>query len=195
MVELMAVIALVGLLAGIGSISLRGNGGALQLSTVGNRCAGLLENARDSAVLQKVPVAVVILPSQPQTMAALAYQPDSKSWKRISKWETLPSGLIFDTNVYSDSNSALSQNSPTVSPALPVLTYNGTDYSPGNAGYGFLVFLPSGALQQSHSRPGMLRLTQGTADGGTFQKTGSTTDFLDVCVNPATGRLKIARME
>ena len=195
MVELLVVIALIGLLAGLGSISLRGNGGSLQLSTAGSRCAGLLENARDSAVLQKVPVAVAILPSHPQTMVALAYQPDSKSWKRISNWETLPAGTIFDTDVYSDSNSALAQNAPTISPALPALTHKGTSYSPGGAGYGFLVFLPTGALQQSHSRPGMLRLTQGIPEGDHFRKTGSAADYLDVCVNPSTGRLKIARME
>ena len=195
LIGLLTAMALIGLLIGLGSISIRGSSNSLQLGTTGARCAGLLENARETAILRKTPTAVVFLSAKGKAPAALAvmeYKPDTDSWVRISKWENLPPGTISDSAVYQDYNSAVGQNSPAISPALPVLDVGENSYSPGgDTGYGYLVFLSTGALHQNHTRPGIFRLIQSIAGEANLVPTVAAKNYFEVIVNPSTGRKMI----
>lgn len=197
LVELLTVIAIIGILVGIGLLSLRGSSGAFQLAAAGAQCANLLESARETAVLRNTPVAVAIFPAgsqSPAALTALEYQTGSGSWSRISRWEKLPTGVIFDPAFDTGVNSALGENSPEMSPALPSLDYAGRSYAPrASGGYAYLVFLPSGALYQQHSHPGALHLVEGISSGETVRYTGARGNYFDLVVNPSTGRLKIVR--
>lgn len=197
LVEVLTVVALISVLAGIGSISVKGNAGASRLGTASARCANLFESARETAILRKTPVAVGIFPGNalsPVALTAFEYQSATQSWSRISQWEKMPVGVIFDPTVSTNVNSGLIENSPQVSPALPATDYSGETRLPGvSGGYAYLVFLPSGALLQQHSRPGLLRFVEGTGGEQEISQTGSPENFVDLVVNPATGRMKIIR--
>lgn len=197
--EMLTVVALIGLMTGLGSLSLRGNAGAVQLGAAGTQCANLLESARTTAILRKTPVAVAFLPASatsPAALTALEYRADSGTWSRISQWEKLATGVVLDPSTNPDFNSALRQNSPTVSPALPSLNYAGATFAPGGAdGYSYLVFLPTGALHQTHSHPGSLRLVEGVVTGEAIRYTGPIENYFEVVINPSTGRLKLNQPE
>ena len=199
LVEILAVITLIGILVGIGSVSMMGYAKASRLATASLQCANLLESARDTAILRKNPVAVAMFPADSEAPAALTafeYQAFSHTWQRISGWEKLPTGIVFDPDFNSDANSALAKNSPTVSPPLPAMDHAGTSYSPGGPnGYAFLVFLPSGVLLQQHSHPGLLRFVAGFRENQSIHRTGPPGHFVDLVIIPSTGRIKIVQPE
>lgn len=196
-VELLTVVTLLGVLAGIGSISLKGNAGASRLATASTQSANLFESARETAILRKSPVAIALFPADsnsPAALTAFEYQPSSQTWSRISRWEKLPTGVIFDPSASTDINSALVENSPQVSPALPTTDYAGSARSAGvSGGYAYLVFLPNGSLLQQHSKLSLVRFVEGIGDSATFRHTGSAENFVDLVINPTTGRIKIVR--
>lgn len=196
-VELLTVLAVIGILIGLGLVSLNAHTRAARLSAAGTHCANLFESARDTAILRRTPVAVAIFPASPRAPAALTaleYQSSSQTWARISKWEKLPFGVVFDPTMSTGVNSALGENSQEVTPALSPMEYAGATYASGGSdGYAYLVFLPSGALLQQHSHPGLLRLVEGVGEGGPILRTGSPENFVDLVINPWTGRLKIVR--
>ncbi len=197
--ELLIIVALIGTLTSLSVVSMRGNSSALNLQTSGVQCANLLESARGTAILRRIPVAVALMPAEanmPAALTVLAYQPDSSRWVQISNWEKLSYGVVMDPSFEPASNSALPGNSPVISPALPSLTRDGSTYAPGKSdGYAYLVFMPSGALYQDNSNPGMLRLALGTVEEGTVRLTNGTANYFNLFVNPSTGRVKIARPE
>lgn len=199
LLELLTVVAMISVLAGIGSFSLRGNSGSVSLRTAGAQCGNFLESAREAAVLRKTPVAVVFIPATPTTPAALTglcLDSESGNWNRLFPWEKLPSGVLLDPTSSASANSVLGENAPTVSPALPPLHYAGSWIEPGGVqGYGYLVFLPSGALYQTHSHSGSLRLVEGVAQTSGIQATSSAKNYFEVVVNPSTGRLKYCQPE
>jgi len=196
-VELLVVIALIAVIIGIGSTSFGGHSGATRLTGAAVQCANLLESARDAAILRKNPVAVAIFPPASGERAALTvfeYQPLTQAWARVWQWERLPAGVVMDTHYNPAANSAVAGNAPELSPALPVTDRDGQSYAPGQAGgYAYLVFLPTGALLQPHSRPGRLRLVEGVAEAGQVRRTGPSEQFVDLVVNASTGRLKLVK--
>ncbi len=201
--ELLVVVAIASLLAGLSVASLHGVSGAAKVSTAGAKLTGLLESARSDAILKKTPVAVALLASGQEsasrTFCALEFQPETGSWVQASKWENLPSGIVMDTSA-DLLNLFLPQNSPPLTPSLPSLTFAGTTYVPGTVtGYGYVIFLSDGSLYQSHSQPCVLRLVEGAASPsgplytGSKDAQGNPTDYFKIVINEATGCVKIVR--
>jgi len=61
LVELLMVIAIISILTGVSTLSLKGISGGSELFTGGSQVANLLESARELAIVKKTPVAVALL--------------------------------------------------------------------------------------------------------------------------------------
>lgn len=194
LLELLLSIAIIGVLFSLGIVSVRGISGGSNLATSGSRVAGLLESAREEAILKRQPVAVVLLTTGAEarrTFSALEY--DGASWNQISRWETLPTGIIAAKTSATDNSLAeafSTTTSVTVSPALPPLKCRGVSYAPGS--YDYLIFMPDGSLYQV-AKSCALSLVEGVWNGSDIQKVGNTANSLQIVVNDATGRVKVIR--
>ena len=205
-IELLMVIAIVSVLASVSALSISGIAGAAHLSTGGAQISNFLESAREMSILKKTPVAVALLAKGDDVgsriMTALEYLPDANQWVRISKWETLPKGVMVDMTAGGTNNTFVPGNSPTISPALPNLVYASNTYSPQlTDGYGYIVFLPNGSLYQSGTQPSVFRLVEGvsTSTGsrytGAKDANGNPVNYFEIVINESTGRVKMARSE
>jgi len=202
LVELLMVIAIIGVIAGVAAVSISGSTSAASISTGGSRLAGFLESARENAVLKRQPTAVAMLSANGEAAGrvfiSLQYIPASggtaASWKPVSGWEILPNGVVSkldDADYDANLPRAFSPGTtPAVSPALPSLTYKAKAYAP-KTDYGYLVFLPSGGLYQS---PGCaVKLVAGISESSGVSYIGNGANYLRIIINDATGRVKIVR--
>ena len=201
LVELLVVIGLIALLASLGGLSLKGGGA--QLSTAGAHIAGLMEQAREAAILKRQPTALIMLTDGDdvahRVFSVLGYVPSATgagTWERLSKWEKLPQGVLADAGY----NALMPTNSPAVDPVLPALNYAGKSFAAGS--YGYAVFLPDGSLYQdasgSPASPFVLRLVEGVREGGAMKytsalKDGLAVNYFEIALNQATGLVKITR--
>ncbi len=202
LVELLMVIAIIGVIASVVTVSIGGSTSAASISTGGSRLAGFLESARENAVLKRQPTAVAMLSANGEAAGrvfiSLQYIPASGStaatWKPVSSWELLPNGVVsklddadYDVNL---PRAFSPGTTPAVSPALPSLTYKAKAYAP-KTDYGYLVFLPSGSLYQS---PGCsVKLVAGVAESSGVSYIGNGANYLKIIINDATGRVKVVR--
>ena len=161
----------------------------------------MLESARDEAIVKQQPVAMALLTSNTdarKVFVALEYVPATDTaaatWKQISRWEPLPSGIVVAATSATDSSLAdafVSNKSPTVATALPKLQYHGTSYNtPGD--YEYLIFMPDGSLYKA-AKSYSVSLVEGTWSGSDVQRTGSASNSLQIVINDATGRVKVVR--
>ena len=208
LIELLVVIGLIALLASM--VAFLTNGGGAKLSTAGVQVAGLMDQAREVAILKRQPTALVMLADgneAQRVFSVLGYVPAATgpgSWEHLSGWEKLPAGVLADVGVDSEGNplQALKpSNSPVVNPTLPTLSYAGASYAPGTE-YGYVVFLPDGGVYQDSSgapaTPLVLRLVEAVREGGSVRYTsaqvaGRSANFFEITLNQATGLAKITR--
>lgn len=209
LIELLVVAGIIAFLAALVSFSAKGGGA--KLSTAGVQIAGLMEQAREVAILKRQPTAMVMLTDGEEAahrvFAVLGYVPDAAgagAWERLSRWEKLPTGVLADVGEDSGGNplQALKpSNSPTVDPALPTLSYAGANYAPGTR-YGYVIFLPEGGVYQDPggvpAAPLVLRLVEAVREGGALrytsaQEAGRSLNFFEITLNQATGLAKITR--
>jgi len=205
LIELLVVISIIALLSSLAGLLLK-SGGA-QLSTSGGRIAGLMEQAREAAILKRQPTALVMITDGDDVgrriFAVVGYKVDTMTgagaWAQISKWENLPQGVLADDA--SGLDAFLPFKSPIVDPSLPVLSYGGKNYAPRDK-YGYVVFLPDGSLYQdaagSLPNPVVMRLVEGVREGGTLKYTsrqqgGKSVNFFEIALSQATGLVKITR--
>lgn len=202
LLELLMVVAIIGMLLSLGMVSVRGISGSSNIATSGARVAGLLESAREEAILKRQPVAMVLLTSGDdarKTFVALEYvsatDTSAAAWKQASRWEPLPSGVVVEkpspTGNTNLANAFSSDTSATVDPALPTLKYRGASYSPASQ-YDYLIFMPDGSLYQA-SKGCSLSLVEGVWNGSAIQRVGNAANSLQIVINDATGRVKVVR--
>ena len=181
-----------------------GASSARQLGAAGNTVADLINEARQNAISRNIPTAFIMVTSSGNSqfdnrlfvLAELvppAPGATSPTWQQVSKWTTLPTGVI----AYATNSTYFSMPAP--SPAPPVdfsLNYMGTTISPANSDYE--VFLPSGALLGTTTAP-YLTLTTGVMNNGSptyFGKTGTggvPDNYYEITINAYTGIPKIDR--
>lgn len=216
LIELLVVISLIATLSSLTAFSLKGNSGAVKLSTGGWQLASLIDSARETAILRQKPVAIVLLASGDEVanrvFTVLGYVPPASSgeagqWKQISRWETLPQGVLADTGFDSSGNALIaftSSGSVTLNTytTLPSLTYQGLSYAAKDQ-YGYIIFMPDGSLYQDASgalpSPCVLRLVEGVRQGvetrhtGQKNEDGNAANYFEIVFIQATGRTKIIR--
>lgn len=216
LIELLVVIALIATLTSLTVFSLKGNSGAVNLTTGGWRLAGLIDSARETAILRQKPVAIVLLASGDEVanrvFTVLGYVPPVASdepgqWKQISRWETLPQGVLADTGVDSSGNPLVAFTPSgsvalNTSTTLPSLTYQGLHYTAKDQ-YGYIIFMPDGSICQDASgalpSPCVLRLVEGIRQGAETRRTGqkdgdgNAANYFEIVFIQATGKTKIIR--
>ena len=205
LIELTAAIALMLFLSTFAVFSLRGTGGAAALAVGGNRLVGLANQARQNSMTKNVLTALVLVtgqttPSQGDYRAAALLEYDAAEakpvWKQISRWETLPTGVVIDND---PSGSTFLSSNINISPATAPLPaklpgkFRGSDI----ANYAARVFLPNGGLYNP-STSATIQLVEGFVNGGSVKLThcssgGSAADYYNIAIVGVTGRSKIER--
>lgn len=206
LVELLAVIGVIVILMAFIVPAVSNFGRATGLTSAGNMVTNLTALARQTAISKSTLTALVILadqgtPADFRSFAVLEYSA-GQGWSQISKWETLPEGIVVDRSNLKDCS--FLENSPRNFPFLhgpsaqanPPVSYKDEPVKDPD-GYAARIFLPHGGLQNPEW-PAQIRLVEGFIQGGQVVYTrrgdpGQTANFYDVAIVGATGMTKVSR--
>jgi prepilin-type N-terminal cleavage/methylation domain-containing protein len=201
LIELLMVMAILGIAAVLIAPAAANFGRAQALRNAGNLVADLAAAARQQAMARGTLTALVVLANQgsPDDYRALAvaeYDAVGRAWTQTSRWEILPTGVMVDRN--DAAASSFLQNSPQPLPfasanTVPITFQGAAIAYPG--GYAARVFTPRGALSNPDF-PAKLRLVEAVTNGGGLVYTrpgasGKPANFYDVAILPTTGLTKI----
>ncbi len=207
-VELLIVLTIMGLLASLSMLALKPLTSSQNLTSAGDKFAGLLAFAREEAIAKNTLTALVLITSPSQGSAAYRTfsvwevalpvaggAPTSANWYQATKWQELPSGTVLDSS-YPDFLTPI-----TVTPALPAtISYLGTPLSTVSSSCAVQYFLPSGRLDWSSSGNCTIQLVEGYYNGSStvythyVQSTPSqSADYIQYVLSPATGEAKVVR--
>lgn len=175
LLELLVVIAVLGILAAMTSLAISSLSQGTKLTTAGNLAVDLINNARQVARTRNTMTMVAMVSSGADTGRALAILAFSAtngtngSWSQIDKWRTLPEGIIIETN-----NNFFQ---PPPASAVPISRAGAvTDCASA-------VFLPDGRPLSTSSVPLVLFVKSATL----------TNNYYKIIVNQATGIPTIRR--
>ena len=204
LLELLAVMAVIGIVSAMVIPSLRGFGRSAALTNSGNLVTNMANLARQNAVTKNTMTALVVLGQQGsdqdfRAIAVLEYDP-VVGWSQSGAWELLPSGVVVDRT--DSANSTFMVNSPQPFPFLkgakanPPVSFRGQQVANGN-GYAARIFLPNGALQNP-DKPAQLRLVEGFYDNNRLTYTrpdgqGGSANYYDIAILGMTGTTKVSR--
>jgi len=199
LVELLIVIAVIALLAGILAFALPSLLGARAISKGTSLVENSLRDAREQSLNSKRRTALVIRTGGARPYARLAVYRSTTDpaagWEQISRWVDLPDGIVLD-NTYSPTNAI---NLATASASVPAsvspigVDDNGTPLAAGD--FLQIVFGSNGLLQSSKNIE--LRILRGTYDGGTLSLQGSDQpkNWRNLVVVTPFGRVKEIKPE
>lgn len=184
LVELLTVIAIMAVLLSLGAGSVAGIGRANQLTATGNRISNLASLARQEAISQNTPTALIMLPADADASIAAAFAVlllQDGQWKQISRWEILPESVVIDADTSSFlQNGAL----PALADAAsPIGSFRGKSLSVSDCSA--RVFLPSGGLWNPDKSATVRLIEKNRADPGA--------NYYDITFLGATGLPKIER--
>lgn len=215
LLELLAVILIIGILLTLAVPAFTHLGKAKLLRTSGDKVTNLLNFARQNSMSRNTMTAVIVatdpaLAGQYRTLAAWELAapsggtaPTTSDWKQISNWEVLPNGTMADPAWLSNSAQAFTDSSSQV-PLLPASIALPSTLPYGlqkvNA-YKYIVFLPTGGLLLNSSASFVqIQLAEGFIPPGSstpvytkLAKDGSPADYYRISVLSATGKIKIDR--
>jgi prepilin-type N-terminal cleavage/methylation domain-containing protein len=204
LIELLAVIAIMTIVATFVVPAMGGFGRSAGLTVGGNQVVNLANYARQQAISKNTLTALVLLGNQGmeedyRALTVLEYEAGF-GWQQIMEWTVLPTGIVVD---FSDpTNCTFLADSPQPFPFLtgppaqqnPPVSHRGRDV----AGYAARIFLPSGALLNSE-RPAQIRLVEGTTQGPQLIYTHphasqpGPANFYDIAILGPTGLPKVSR--
>lgn len=196
LLELLTVIAMVAVLASLSISGLTNAGSAAKLRHGADLLATHGMWARQHAATRAVCTALVVRSSGGNDETAyrgvaiyeLTSRPDggattSADWKRVSRWEQLPDGVLMDPDDFP--GALLTSPQQNFNPALP-------DLSDSDGGdYRVVYFGPNGSLLSSDSP--VLRVIEGTVNDGNVVRTGTRdanlpVNYIDLVFIAATGQ-------
>ncbi len=205
LVELLAVIAIIGIVMGIALPALSTVGRGSSLTMAGSAVTNLAGLARQHAMSRNTLTALVLLANQGtdsdyRAFAVVEYKPGT-GWSQIGKWETLPVGICVDAGATEECSFLLRSPNP-----FPFLTGTKQDNPPvlfqgmpirNPEGYAARIFTPGGGLQNA-TAPAQIRLVEGDTAGGVMRYShrnsmGKPANFFDIAIVGATGATKISR--
>jgi prepilin-type N-terminal cleavage/methylation domain-containing protein len=207
LIELLIVLAIFSILAVLTMPSVVGVTASGKITEAGNLVAGVTNAARENSIAHGALTALVMVNNSGnpnwdgRLFIALQMETSSagqSSWVPVSKWETLPAGMVIDPAPNSEQTPFISQ-APTLSVPLPALSYQGASI-PASA-YVCQVFLPNGSLMSSSSttpKPPVLRVVAGEVKGETAsyvgpQSGGAPLNYYNITILPYTGLIKVTR--
>lgn len=193
--ELLVVMAIITLLASIVAPSLEFNK-ARSLTTAGNLLADMVQQARQNSVTKNVMTALVVVGNSANNEAngraiiLLELSGEPLTWSPITRWTTLPAGVVVDPDA---AKSGFFADSPTINPPLSLPPYGGMNIPVSNCGA--QIFAPGGRLLTTGMiNPGSPRLhvVLGTANNQSVQQQNAAGHY-DIVINRFTGIPKIDR--
>jgi len=207
LIELLSVMAVLVIVAGFLVPAVASLGRSTALVTGGNMVTNLALFARQSALSKNTMTALVVLGNQGtaedyRTVTVLEYVAGGGGWAPLTGWQTLPDGIVVDTDkassTFLDHSPAFPQPqaSGQTGQKNPPVFYRQQQVRDGD-GYAARIFLPSGGLQNSQD-PAQLRLVEGFIQGSQVVRTkrdssGMSTNFYDLTIIGATGVTKVSR--
>ena len=218
LVESLVVIAIMAILLGV-VVNGGGASASSNLTSAGYQMQTALNMARENSIAKHhlTAIAILIDPTVPNvayrtyTFLETSNSPTDPNnpWTQADKWEHLPAGVIIDNNnttltlgtsTITNTNSFVNNDAtPSASPAMPTLIYNGHSYLP-KTGYIVQILESSGGLSDSAPSPCILTLTTGFYSSGgntptyTYKGTGTSySNYFCLFFNNETGQIKILR--
>lgn len=197
LIELLTVVGLMGLMMTVAMPALSSLSKSSSLTNAGDLLWGQLNLARQNSISRNVLTAAVILKSDAssgcRTVALFQYPsgPDrSGGWAQISKWETIPEGVVVDPA------SSFFTERPAFAPALDSVAYRGRSVAEENLAV--QVFSPTGALVGAAGAP-TIEIVEGSLAGGdainrTRRAGGASANCYRITIINSTGRLKTERV-
>ncbi len=195
LIELLTVIAIMAVLLSL-IVPVMNTGG--KLASSGNRIAGLADQARQRSMSRNVMTALILNTDAAtggdyRAFTLLEYNAEdvSPQWKQVAQWESLPTGIVVDTD------SAFLSNSPNPLPFATASTLPVTYQNTAVSSYAARVFMPSGALNNP-GYPAQIQLVEGVRQGSATIYTrpnaaGNPANWYRIAIIGATGRGKIER--
>lgn len=206
LVELLTVIAILGITMGIVVPAFSGMGRGTALVTAGNTVNNLTSLARQHAMSRNTLTALLILANQGteadyRALTVVEYKPGI-GWFQVGGWETLPVGITVDSADTQECSFLLHSPNP-----FPFLSASGGKDNPlvlfqslpvrNPEGFAARIFTPGGGLQNP-SHPAQIRLVEGRVEAGKLYYShrndqGKPANFFDIAIVGATGATKISR--
>jgi prepilin-type N-terminal cleavage/methylation domain-containing protein len=215
LIELMSVVTIITIIAGVSVPAFKGVTGANALETGAAKFSGLLTLARSEAIAQHTIVRFVIATdwsgketdANYRRMSLWAWRDDTARYEQFTPWEELPVGIIVERELpaYVQASTYASADASTVrgSCVLDELSTSAAfsmDTNQGQIAGRFIEFLPSGGarIPDSSERRAIFIATQGYANPGgrltyTSQSNGRPTNWAQVNVDTLTGRVHVYR--
>jgi len=189
LVELLAVIGIMGLLAAVGVPALKGLTGSGGRKQALSQLMGALEIARNTAISTGTNAAVIFPDStfasgdayKYRAMAVVAWNPTNTNSPAtmVGSWIVLPQGIAFFPNSLKTANLPTATNI-----SVRILT------TPITASFPAIVFQPDGGLSEDYSPFPIngIAFFEGTVDDTAAKKNSKTTMFETVNLTRYTGR-------
>ncbi len=189
LVELLAVIGIMGLLAAVGVPALKGLTGSGGRKQALSQVMGALEIARNTAISTGTNAAVIFPDStfasgeayKYRSMAVVAWNATNSATAAtmVGSWIVLPQGVAFFPNSLNSANLPTATNI-----SVRILTTSTTASFPG------VVFQPDGGLSEDFSTKPTngIAFFEGTVSGTTTNPTSKMTNFETVRLTRYTGR-------
>lgn len=215
LIELMSVVTIITIIAGVSVPAFKGVTGGNALETGAAKLSGLLTLARSEAIAQHTIVRFVVATdwsgketdANYRRMSLWAWRDDTSRYEQFTAWEELPLGVIVERELptYVQASAYASADASTVrgSCVLDELSASAAitmDTTQGQIGGRFIEFLPSGGarIPDSGERRAIFIATQGYANPGgrityTSQSHGRPTNWAQVNVDTLTGRVHVYR--
>jgi prepilin-type N-terminal cleavage/methylation domain-containing protein len=215
LIELMSVVTIITILAGVSVPAFKGVTGGNALETGAAKLSGLLTLARSEAIAQHTIVRFVVATewsgketdANYRRMSLWAWRDDTARYEQLTNWEELPLGVVVERELpaYVQASSYASADASTVrgSCVLDELSASAAftmETSQGQIGGRFIEFLPSGGarIPDSIERRAIFIATQGFANPGgrltyTSQTNGRPNNWAQVNVDTLTGRVHVYR--
>lgn len=214
MIELMAVMALITLVAGMSVPAMKGITGGPVVDAAASKLGGLLTLARSEAIAQHTIVRFVVAADQEGTqqennlrrVSLWAWRADARRFLQLTNWEELPVGTVIErtlpdyvrTAQYATDDAATVRGSCVLDDEFDGDAFFSTA---SEAFQGrFIEFLPSGSarIPGSNERRAIFVTTQGFVDAQqqityTSQANGAPTNWAQLNVDTLTGRTQIYR--
>jgi prepilin-type N-terminal cleavage/methylation domain-containing protein len=160
LIELLVVVAILGIMAAASSVALTGS--SKSLSGAASAASTLFGLARTEAIMRRVPARVIVDtvydPAKPDNylrrIAVVVRNDAGNGWEQVSRWTPLPGKAFYNKDVSRKHDSE---------------TISGLAGGAAAGPYEFFEFSPNG---QAAGRAQFV-LSTGKVEGGTFQETGS----------------------
>jgi prepilin-type N-terminal cleavage/methylation domain-containing protein len=197
LIELLVVIAIIVLIAGFTIPALKSLSTSNNINTAGRMVSNLLTIARSEAINRRALVRFEVATSWPadpdgayRKLTLVQHDVTSGSDTQITKWETLPAGVIFqptDPAAGGGAGSYFFVLNQTQSPSLK----SGAQTIPTT----YIEFMPTGALNVTPANsPVRLRMVQGFLPSSATKTVSSTGgNWFETSVDALVGRIAITR--